>query len=136
MLAQKEGFQVWETEIQREGVSYTVDTLLEAHRLGASRDKLFLLVGADSYATLPQWKDIGKIRSLCRILVVKRPGTNLPTLKEDDLALEVPAHAASSTAIRKALAANETLLGVLPLVKSDLENLTLLSQNPYARKIK
>lgn len=135
MLAQKEGFHVWDLELQRGAPSYTVDTLIEAHRLGSSRDRLFLLLGADSYAALSSWREPGKIRTLCRIIVARRPGAEPPAIQSDDILLDIPNHPASSTAIRKALGANQTLAGMLPdAVKSDLEKLSLLRQNPYARK--
>lgn len=127
-------FQVWDAELKREGVSYTVDTLLQAHGEGATRDKLYWLVGADAYSTFPTWKDPARIRSLARLLVVNRPGSPLELQDAEDLIVEIPPHPASSTAIRRALnAAAPNTEELLPAVQEELGNLLLLGRNPYAR---
>jgi nicotinate-nucleotide adenylyltransferase len=134
LLAPAEGFLIWGTELHRTGPSYTVDTLEEAHSLGARKASLVLLMGADSYNNLPQWKDPERIRALARIAVLERPGAPLKAAGED-LLVSVPLHPASSTAIRASLGQNPPSWEYLPeAVKADLQNLTLLSQNPYARK--
>jgi nicotinate-nucleotide adenylyltransferase len=134
-VAAKEGFLVWDTELKRQGPSYTVDTLLEAHRLGAKKRDLFFVMGADSYQNFSRWRGPEKIRELCRIVVVTRPGSPLSAGPEACV-LTIPPHLASSTAIRKGLGQNPPLTDHLPPeVKSDLEDLTLLSQNPYVRKL-
>ena len=58
-------------EIDRPGPSYTVDTLLSL----ASEFKmstLFLIIGEDSYDSLPRWKDSETIRSLAQVVVYRR----------------------------------------------------------------
>lgn len=129
------GFQFWECEIKRGGTSYTIDTLEEAKALGAKREHTVLVLGADSYKAFPQWRDPDRIRSIAKLVVINREGISLPPPVMDDIILKIPTHPASSTAVRKALAANEPIAGLLPPeVYSDLEKLTLLQQNPYARK--
>jgi nicotinate-nucleotide adenylyltransferase len=135
LLAQKEGFLIWETELNRPGPSYTAETLAEAHRLGAKRDSLYWVVGADAYNSLPQWKDPQKIRSLARIAALKRPGNTLNLSQADDLLIPMAEHSASSSAIRAGFGQNPPLVSGLPEeVKSDLERLTMSSRNPYVRK--
>jgi nicotinate-nucleotide adenylyltransferase len=135
LLAPAEGFLVWDTELNRPGPSYTVETLEEAHRWGARRDSLYWVVGADAYNSLPQWKDPRKIRALARIAALSRPGSALNLAEKGDLLIPMREHAASSSAIRAALGQNPSLVSDLPEeVKSDLERLTSSSQNPYARK--
>ena len=58
-LGGHEQIKVSQVEIDRGGVSYTVDTLTAVHQLhpGAS---LFLLMGADSLLDLPNWREIGR----------------------------------------------------------------------------
>lgn len=127
-------FQVWDAELVRGGVSYTVDTLLQAHGEGAVRETLYWLVGADAYATFPSWKDPARIRSLARLLVVNRPGSTVALQDPEDLVVEIPPHPASSTAIRRALgAASPDTEELLPAVRDDLNNLLLRGQNPYAK---
>ena len=73
-----EAFAVSRMEIDRGGVSYTVDTLsaLRAEQPGA---ELFFLMGADSLADLPDWRDPSRILELALPIVVRRPGSPEPT---------------------------------------------------------
>jgi nicotinate-nucleotide adenylyltransferase len=68
-------FAVEPMEVRRRGPSYTVDTLraLAARHPGA---ELWLLVGADMYATMDTWREIATIVQLASIAVAARPGTN------------------------------------------------------------
>jgi nicotinate-nucleotide adenylyltransferase len=133
LLAGPEGFLVWETELNRSGPSFTVNTLEEAHSLGARKETLVFVMGSDSYNGLPQWKNPERIRAMARIAVLGRPGSPLK-VAEGDLFVSVPPKEASSTAIREGLGKNPPSWEYLPdAVKTDLQNLTLLSQNPYAR---
>lgn len=70
-------FEVDALETRRAGPSYTVDTLraLAARRPGA---ELWLLVGADMFASMGAWREIGAIARLARIAVAVRPGTRVP----------------------------------------------------------
>jgi nicotinate-nucleotide adenylyltransferase len=69
-------FAVEPMEVRRRGPSYTVDTLraLAARHPGAG---LWLLVGADMYATMDTWREIGTIVQLAAVAVAARPGTRL-----------------------------------------------------------
>ena len=64
-------FSVDEIEIQRTGLSFTVDTLEEfARRIpGAER---FLLLGADAFSLLDQWRDAARVVSLAHMVVLTR----------------------------------------------------------------
>lgn len=71
-IAGHEPFDVSRLEIERGGVSYTVDTLRQLKAEDASRE-LFLLIGGDSLDDLPTWKEPGEICALATIVVVARP---------------------------------------------------------------
>jgi len=60
-----------EREMKRGGVSYTIDTVREiaAENPGA---ELFLIVGEDSVAGLPRWKDYETLKTLCTIKAYPR----------------------------------------------------------------
>lgn len=60
-------------ELDRQGPSYTVDTL-RAFRDEYPGAQLFLIVGQDALRDLPKWRDPRGILSLTRLLVVPRPG--------------------------------------------------------------
>ena len=63
-------FAVSRVELDREGPSYTVDTL---ERLTGA-DDLFLILGSDAIADLPRWKDPERIAKLATLVVAERPG--------------------------------------------------------------
>lgn len=69
-LAGEPRFSVSRLELDREGPSYTVDTL---ERL-AGPDALFLILGGDAIADFPRWKDPDRIARLATLVVAERPG--------------------------------------------------------------
>jgi len=64
-------FEVSETEIERGGLSYTVDTL-EALRTERPGDELVLIVGLDAMQSFDQWKDWKRIRLMAGLAVLTR----------------------------------------------------------------
>lgn len=129
------GFQVWDTEGSRPGESYTVDTLEEAHKRGASSDRLYWILGADAYKNFDQWRSPQRIRQLARLIVVNRPGSPLQAQNAEDLIVPIDPHPARSTTIREALRTKpEEAQGLPPPVDAEIKRLILRSQNPYARK--
>lgn len=71
-LADQPRLEVSRLEIERGGMSYTVDTLA-AVRAQHPEAELFFLMGADSLADLPHWHRPEKICKLATLLVVRRP---------------------------------------------------------------
>ena len=72
-------FRVVSLEIQRGGVSYSVDTLREIHQ-AEPEAQLFLLLGADSLADLPRWREPARICELAIPVAVRRPDHPEPDL--------------------------------------------------------
>lgn len=135
LAAEPLGFGVWDVEVRRGGDSYTVETLEEASRLGARRETLYWLVGADAYESFSRWKNPARIRELATILVVGRPGSSLEVQDPRDRPLGIPPHPASSTALRAELAEGNASSPWLPApLRAELGNLLLPRANPYARK--
>lgn len=126
------GYLVWDTELNRGGPSFTVDTLEEAHRSGASRERLFWLMGADSYVSFESWRNPERIRELATLLVLSRPGVKLHLQDPRDRIKEIAPHPASSSQIRAEIARGK-IPDMLPQpVAKALQNLSLKSKNPYA----
>jgi nicotinate-nucleotide adenylyltransferase len=71
----EERFEVSDLEIGRDGPSYTVDTLEELHS-SAPDHELFLIVGGDIAAGLPNWHEPERVLSLATLAVAKRRGTS------------------------------------------------------------
>jgi nicotinate-nucleotide adenylyltransferase len=72
-IAGYECFEVSTVELDRGGVSYTVDTLSDL-RNEMPDAELFFLMGAESLADLPTWREPGTICKLATIVVVRRAG--------------------------------------------------------------
>jgi nicotinate-nucleotide adenylyltransferase len=72
-LAGKTHAQVDDQEIQRGGISYTVDTLRGyAERFPGA--ELFYLIGADNVAKLNEWREPAELARLAEFVVIPRPG--------------------------------------------------------------
>ena len=72
-LAGKTCCEVDEQEIQRGGVSYTIDTVRDyARRFPGAQ--LFYLIGADHVSQLPQWRAAEELARLAEFVVIPRPG--------------------------------------------------------------
>ena len=75
MLATREDprLEVSRLEIEREGYTYTVDTLQILHREYPS-ERFSYIIGADTLFELPTWKDFPTVAMLCQFLVFLRRG--------------------------------------------------------------
>lgn len=80
-IADKPYFKLETMEVGRSGPSYTVDTIDELKaRLGIG-DELFFILGWDSLADLPLWREPSRLITVCHLAVVPRPDYPLPDLK-------------------------------------------------------
>jgi nicotinate-nucleotide adenylyltransferase len=117
------GLEISTLEIERGGVSYTIDTaraLRHAHPV----DSLFWIIGTDQAARLPQWREIGALGKLVEFIVLSRPGYTAPEhAMPDGVRLHpVTAHVVeiSSSEIRSRLAAGQPVRWFLPAPVADL----------------
>ena len=98
------GFEVSTLEVERGGVSFTVDTL--EHLSRQARD-LYFVMGQDSLEDLPTWRDPERIAQLARLLVVPRgdgrPPRVRPELSGRVSLLDPPRIGISSSEIRSRL---------------------------------
>jgi len=109
-------FTVSRVDIDRDGPTYTIDTLrdLAVQRPGA---ELFFITGADALARILSWKDSEALFSLARFVGVTRPGHVLDRsgLPEGRISLvEVPAMAISSTACRERVSRGDPVWYLVP----------------------
>ena len=76
-IADHPGFELCDLELEREGVSYTVDTL---RRLRSAHPgwSLSLILGADLLEGLASWKDPDAIRSMAELVAISRGATSVP----------------------------------------------------------
>jgi nicotinate-nucleotide adenylyltransferase len=106
-------YVVDDTEITREGLSYTVDTLehLSARFPGA---QLFLLLGEDNMASFDKWKDPHRIRELATVALMQRgdkPKHVSPNDFEGVRVVSTRRVDVSSTEIRDRLRAGRSIKG-------------------------
>ncbi len=115
-------FAVSDLELDRTGPSYTVDTLLELRRLHPDAE-LFLILGWDAASLFHTWHRPEHVRAIASIVIVGRPGSKAPQpadLKSAGLdgkgivrcVGDTPAVSASE--IRRAVAAGESIAGLVP----------------------
>lgn len=110
-IARVPGFVLDRRELERDGPSYTVDTLrsLVAERPG---DELVLLLGADSAAKFDAWYEPAAIRALARVAVCARDGKDVPP--GFDITVTIPRLDLSATSIRSRIAAGKSVIGWVP----------------------
>ena len=70
-------FRVSSHEIDRGGLSYTVDTLRQIH-VERPDDELFFLLGGDSLHDLASWREPSEICGLATLVAVRRAGSPEP----------------------------------------------------------
>ncbi|MCK9988180.1 MAG: nicotinate-nucleotide adenylyltransferase [Azoarcus sp.] len=112
-LASAPGFVVETCEVEREGPSYTVDTLrlLEGREPG---EAFILLVGADAARDLPRWREADEILRRAKVAVLTRPGHDAPAAPWVSAVVPVPALDLSATDLRRRAAAGRSLRYFVP----------------------
>ena len=113
-------FSVSRLEIERDGPTYTVDTLreLKAERGDA---ELYFVTGADAMLEILQWKDPDEALELANFIAATRPGYDLTQFEEDApgsdprvTVMTIPALAISSTDIRERVRAGRPIRYLVP----------------------
>jgi nicotinate-nucleotide adenylyltransferase len=125
-IAGHQDFFLSKIELERGGVSYTVETLEQIRELQPEAE-LFLLIGEDSLGTFHQWKQPERICELAMPLVFPRPGDQVFEIlrlkrwvSEDRLQqvaaaqIGCPQVQISSTDIRNRIQSNRTVRYLLP----------------------
>ncbi|GAB2458426.1 nicotinate-nucleotide adenylyltransferase [Xylanimonas ulmi] len=109
-------FTVSRVDIDRPGLTYTVDTLRDLRSERPDAD-LFFITGADAVAQILAWKDASRLWEMAHFVAVNRPGHNLNTegIPEGAVTtLEVPALAISSTDCRRRARAGKPVWYLVP----------------------
>lgn len=117
-------FDVSTLEVERKGLSYTIDTVKEIKRLYGA-EKVYFITGADAVMEIITWKEAEQLLSMCTFIAATRPGYDLhqlaDTLKllpkavlKNILPLEVPALSISSSDIRKRVKEGKSIKYLLP----------------------
>lgn len=104
-------FEVSALEIEREGTTYTIDTIRELKKLYPDAE-LFFITGSDAVFDIIGWKNSKELSSLVTFIATTRPGYDIEDAKRRHKEsildfkiewIEVPALSVSSTDLRKRL---------------------------------
>ena|SRR5437899_2900172 len=110
-------FHVSRVDIDREGPTYTVDTLRDLRSVYGPDVDLYFITGADALDAILGWKDVGALFSLAHFVGVTRPGYELSDehLPRDAVSLvEIPALTISSTGCRDRVRAGKPVWYLVP----------------------
>jgi len=115
-------FKLCTLEVERPGPSYTVDTLTMLRKQLGSEASLFFILGRDTLAELPLWKEPEKLVQLCRLVVAPRLGskdlkhleTAIPGLLDKVMQLDMPVIGISSSGIRQRIAQGLSIRYLVP----------------------
>lgn len=110
-------FTVSRVEIDRDGPTYTLDTLQSLRQEYGSGTELFFITGADALAAIFSWYRSEEVFEMAHFIGVTRPGHPLtdPGLPDGKVSLvEVPAMAISSTECRQRVEAGRPVWYLVP----------------------
>ncbi len=118
-------FEVSRIEIDRQGYSYTVDTVNQFYQQLPEGTEIYFITGADAIMEILTWKNIEELLGRTRFIAATRPGIELEHMKlvlkelpfsamEMIYPQEVPAMAISSTDIRMRVREKRSIKYLLP----------------------
>ncbi len=113
-------FSVSRVDIDRPGMTYTVDTLRDIRAERGEDSDLYFITGADAMAQIMTWRDVDALFDLAHFVGCTRPGIELNSpviaqLPSDKITLmEVPALAISSTDCRQRVEEREPIWYLVP----------------------
>jgi nicotinate-nucleotide adenylyltransferase len=110
-------FHVSRVDVDREGPTYTVDTLRDMRAVYGPKVELFFITGADALDKILSWKDADQIFEVAHLVGVTRPGfvlsdAHLPGATVS--LVQVPAMAISSTDCRRRVAEGQPVWYLVP----------------------
>ena len=135
-------FEVSRMEIDRPGMTYTIDTIRALRTQCAPDCEIYFITGADAAAEIISWKDPQALVRLCRIVAVTRPGYDKSKIfyglikaqipHDSFTFLEVPALSISSTDIRNRVGVGKSVRYLLPdSVEQYIKKFGLYQYQPY-----
>lgn len=115
-VAEDANYVVDDAEINREGLSFTVDTLEHLSERNPAA-QLFLLLGEDVLAGFEQWRNPGRIRELATLAALRRTGSSgslVAPIAPGVLTVSTRRVDVSSTEIRERRRAGKSIKGFVP----------------------
>jgi nicotinate (nicotinamide) nucleotide adenylyltransferase len=123
-IRDNDDFEISAMELERQGISYTVETVAACHRIYPGAEIYFIL-GTDALLLISTWKDLERLLQLCHFVLVTRPGYQLDRkdgrfrgvpalLWEKTLVLPIPGLFTSSSEIRRRVVEGRTIKYLVP----------------------
>ena len=117
-------FLISTMEIERNGKTYTIDTIKELKKLLGNTIKFFFIIGTDELLLINTWKNYEELLKICSFIAVKRPGYKDKLLEEAVACLtknydanirivEIPPVDVSSSEIRKNIKNGISIKGLI-----------------------
>lgn len=107
-------FEVSAIEVERGGLSFTVDTLTQIAAIYPAAER-YLLLGADVLATFGQWREPARVMELARPVILERQGepAALPAGVDEGRLLRLPTRRVdvSATEIRERVRTGKSIRG-------------------------
>jgi nicotinate-nucleotide adenylyltransferase len=114
-----EHLRVSRIELDRPGISYTVDTLNDFMAFeGLPASDLYYILGSDNLRDFKHWKDPDKILELVTLVVIRRAGFSMPEETVNShkkiMFLQSPIIEISATEIREKLKSKQDISAIVP----------------------
>ncbi len=112
-------FTVSRVDVERPGMTYTVDTLKDLRAERGDDVDLYFITGADAMAQILTWRGVDELFELTHFVACTRPGVELDVsmdgLPKDRITMvTIPALAISSTACRARVGDGEPIWYLVP----------------------
>lgn len=117
-------FAISAMELERKGLSYTVETISACRQL-YPKAEIYFILGTDALLMINTWRDLPRLLQLCHFVLVTRPGYQLDRrderfrhvpdlLWEKTIILPIPGLFLSSSDIRRRVAEGKTIKYLVP----------------------
>ena len=110
-------FSVSRVDLDRDGPTYTIDTLTDLRAERGEDVEMYFITGADALGQILSWRDADRIATMAQFVGVTRPGHVLtdPGLPNGRVSLvEIPALAISSSDCRERVGLNQPIWYLVP----------------------
>jgi nicotinate-nucleotide adenylyltransferase len=112
-------FKLSLVEFEREGRSYTIDTV-KVLKTRYTETDFYFIIGGDMIEYLPKWKDIDELLTLITFVGIKRFGYTCNSMYSDKvIIIDAPQLEISSSEIRERLLSNHSIRYLLPEIVID-----------------
>jgi nicotinate-nucleotide adenylyltransferase len=106
-------FSISDSEIKRQGQSYTIDTVKQ-FKDKFPKDELYFITGSDLLKYLDEWKDLSEILKLVKFIVATRPGYPLERIPSYISTVSIRAVDVSAFEVRQAAREGKSFRYLVP----------------------